>query len=214
MKPYFFKCPIYILSFLLLLSACKEDTHETKEIKHDTIVPLSLDSSKQSSGNVKSEDAEDKDLIPFSAADKKILMLPDSITFSISYKKAKEIFPNLKKPNAEGGGYTSASNGLTEASATIGLMNKKINLELNFRNDSLYSYFFTLEESNFEKAGIYYRSIRNFYNGKFGDCRQEAIEEENRYTESCYWPGREFQTFISNNINEGNISWGFQYTKP
>src|SRR5690606_34680519 len=126
------------------------------------------------------------------------------------FKQIKELFPAVKDPRPEGGSADLGKQGYSEALVKLDLMGKKADLEFNMKNDTLYSYYFTITEADYEKASDIYLGIQQFYNKEFGPCKEENVEEHNHYSKSCMWNSGKYSVVMTQDINRGNISWGFQ----
>jgi hypothetical protein len=138
-----------------------------------------------------------------------------SIDIGFTFTKTKEIYPKLKGIRPEEFKDRLASKGYTETTCRDTLFDGIVEAEFNYKNDSLYSFYFTYTETNFEKAKIIANEIRNFYSKKYGEPTAEKIEEENRFNKNYYWPlVNKSQPFINFNLNSNEITWGKKSENP
>src|SRR5690606_15431359 len=114
----------------------------------------------------------------------------------------------------EGGLDELAAQGLTESKTKSPFLNQSLDLEFNFKNDSLYSFYYTIIEQDFDKAEKLHKGIQQFYNKKLGKCIVPAAEEETRHIRTSLWIEKAPYGVMTYNVNTGQISWGFQNTKP
>ncbi|WP_028979354.1 hypothetical protein [Sporocytophaga myxococcoides] len=193
------------------LIACHEEAqNDTKEVVKDTVVVPPKDTVVKE--EPKHEEVEQEKVVDLGLTkdDKKNLMVINELPLGTPFKKIKELFPSLKDPRPEGGSADLAKQGYSEASVKLDLMGKKTDLEFNLKNDTLYSYFYTVSEADYEKASDLYLGIQQFYNKQFGTCKEENVEEYNHYSKSCMWNPGKFSLIMTQDINNGTVSWGFQ----
>lgn len=150
----------------------------------------------------------------FSAADNSFIIAIDTLSLGNNFNKVKNIIPILKGIRPEGGNDELASRGLTESRASLNLLEHPVDIEFNFKNDSLYSYFLSYHEDNFAKSEDVYEYLLAYYSKKYGECKKENIEEENHFIRNCGWKAGKKYMILNYNINAGIISWGYQKDNP
>ncbi|MFN3403125.1 MAG: hypothetical protein ACK40G_03455 [Cytophagaceae bacterium] len=200
---------IFPLSLLILASCTEENSSELSHTT-DTTSFSRKDTITVTKPETKKVEEEEDVVLELKRQDKKYLMLIEDIPLGSNYKYIKEKFPKLKAPRPEGGSEQLGAQGYSDATSEIRLMNYSGTIEFNFKNDSLYSYFFTLNENDYDKGMNLYYGLQTFYNEKWGACIEENVEEMHKYSRSCYWNPENFSTVMSYNINSGMLSWGFQ----
>jgi|GEM_PF-1516536 hypothetical protein len=204
---------IFLCCLLTLgLTSCHEEAEkEAKEVVQDTITTPAQDTVVIEKPAQEEVVEQEKTVdLGLTKADKKSLMIIKELPLGTTYAKIKEVFPSVKEPRPEGGMVDLGKQGYTEAFVKVELLGKKGDLEFNMKNDTLYSYYYTISEADFEKASDLYLGIQQFYNKEFGPCTEEKVEEHNHYSKSCVWNPGKFSVVMTQDINRGSISWGFQ----
>ncbi|MFN6947074.1 MAG: hypothetical protein ACK4ND_19175 [Cytophagaceae bacterium] len=207
--------------YLLLLTgaslwSCSETRPEYEKVsKPDTLI-LSLPQDKDNpdfseTNPVYTEDGEEDVVrLILSKKDEQFLSLIDSISLGSTYNDVKKRYSELGMQRPEGNMAENARRGLTEAHLKTSLLDRQGNIEFNFKNDSLYSFYFTITEPDFEKGDIIYAGLQNYYSEKIGSCIEETAEEYNRYSKSCFWENNKYDAAMTYNLNSNSISWGIQ----
>lgn len=218
MKPVRFSFVFGLLLFVLCFSlpGCNEQTEKEVENKKPLPPPPPAPSNpepKKPAVHSTDEYKEEKVNLKFSDQDKKYLTLVDSFPLGSNSKTVREKY-NLKNVRPEGGLDESAARGLTESKTKVTFLGKPADLELNFKNDSLYSFYYTISEQDFNQAERLYKGIRQYYIKKYGPCEEPVAEEETRHLRNCYWREKSPYGVMTYDVNAGVISWGFQNTKP
>lgn len=207
-----------LLPFTLLIAACTDsETERINTNKPDTVVIAPKEEPKEVKKTEKEEEPErtERVEIQLNQQDRSLLMLADQIALGTDYQKIKEQVPNLKEIRPEGNSDVLAAEGLTEATASASFMEKQTGIEFNFKNDSLYSFYYLINELNTEKGERLYKGIRTYYLERWGEGKKMPVEEETHYSTSYYWElGNGRFGVMTYNLNTGNISWGVQNTKP
>lgn len=145
--------------------------------------------------------------------DKAILDLLQSIEMGFSFNEVKAKYPMVKGIRPEEKKDELASEGLTESVCKQSIFGGEASVEFNFKDDSLYSYFFTYSDKDSEKAEQVFQAVKKYYTGKWGPAQLEMVEEENHYNQSFIWPGSAILPFLSYNLNSNTIAWGKRYEK-
>lgn len=146
-----------------------------------------------------------------SPSDEKQLLLIDHVPFGLSYEDVQEQFPDIGPVWTEGG--LKNRNGLTEAFAATEVLDHVAEINFNFQNDRLYSYYFMVGPVNEDASGSLFEKLKKFYTERFGGCTEER-QTENGYTAiSSRWKTKGFELGASH-IKQANeeyfVSWGFQ----
>lgn len=151
------------------------------------------------------------------AEEKLILSLPYKIKPGHSYNQVKEIFPLVKGIRPEEAKDELANSGYTESITKTTFAGRNISLEFNFKNDSLYSMYLQVVETNPSKAELFFNDIKNYYTNLWGEPSHDAIEEENHYLQSYIWPEKNVNNvypFVTFGQNRGIIIWGLKNGNP
>ena len=132
-----------IFSLLLLFQGCstKEQTRDTRPSNQ-----ASTDSSTPAA--IRSEQAK----IPKIITDQDKLLLIEHLPLNVNYTQAKKLFPYLSHTTAEGNSTYLESKGLTEAFLDMKVFSHKARIELNFKDDRLYSYYYSINLLNKKTA--------------------------------------------------------------
>lgn len=202
---------------VIFLTACDEvQQKEISEPKKDSIeTPVTERKLEKKYPKEEDEYTEARVDLKLSKEDINYLMLTKEIPLGCNFKKIQEELPNIKgvlKP--EGGPDALAGQGLTELKTQVIFLGKPADLELNFKNDSLYSFYYTVQEEDFNKAERLYKGLQQFYNKKIGQGAELIAEEETRDIRTSVWKENFPYCIINYNINTGVISWGFQNNRP
>ncbi|HEY8402574.1 MAG TPA: hypothetical protein VIK89_15000 [Cytophagaceae bacterium] len=203
---------------LLLAAGCTEsETEEVNSNKIDTTGMPPIEKPVEVKKPEKKEVVETTERVEIglNTEDKSFLEFAEVIDLGVNFKTLKEKIPSIKGIRPEGNMDELAAQGLTETSITSQLMGKTASLEFNFKNDSLYSFYYLVSEQDTEKGDRLYKGIRTYYLEKWGEGKRIPVEEDNRYSKSYYWElGNNRYGVMTYNLNTGNISWGVQNTKP
>jgi hypothetical protein len=200
---------------LLIQTSCTDTKPEHTEIYKPDSLDLSLpiedgtDKTQNAPSAVK-EGEDEKIRLVLTNEDDKLLSWVDSIPLGITYSQIKSLMPNIGMQRPKGNNEQLAKQGSTEARLKINLLHRKGNIDFNFKNDTLYSFFYTLTEADFEKADDIYYGLQNFYSKKIGPCVEDKVEEYNRYSKSCLWESTKYNATMTYNLNSNIISWGIQ----
>jgi hypothetical protein len=199
---------IYPLTFLLLIFviSCSEGEKETETQKIDTVVVAPMDTVKEvTSEPAEEEEVESKLLL---SAEDKIKISP---VFGTSLGKLKESIPNLHSIKSGPDPDKSTLPGFTISKASIRILdNIPVEAEFHFKNDSLYKYSYTINQSDYSHVDPLYKGLQNLYSTNFGHCDEGKVEEENHYSKSCIWTKDGHKGEMHYDINNSVISWGFE----
>lgn len=150
----------------------------------------------------------------FSKDDQSFITALDTLKFGNNFNKVKTTFPILKGIRPEGGNDDLAAQGLTESKSSTTILGHPVEIEFNFKNDSLYSYTLSYNEKNYDAAEEVYDYLISYYGKKYGDCIKEKTEEENHFLKNCGWKAGKKFLVLHYDINEGTINWGYQKENP
>ncbi len=146
--------------------------------------------------------------------DKLILDLLEKVEMGYSFNEVKSKYDAVKGIRPEDKKDELASVGLTESVCKQSLFGGEAIAEFNFKDDSLYSYFFTYSEKDSEKAEQVFNAVKKYYNNQLGEAQLEMVEEENHYNRNFVWPVRKaIVPYLNFNLNTNTISWGKRYEK-
>jgi hypothetical protein len=127
----------------------------------------------------------------------------------------RQLFPEMGEPQAEGGSPTLKQRGLTEFSTQVTFNGKPVGAEFNFRRDTLYSYYFTVGQSEWSRndRNQWHRMLVEEWTRSFGSTEPEEQAEGAYQATSHFWKRGEFDAVITESVT-GNqppiISWGIQ----
>jgi hypothetical protein len=191
--------------FLIVLTSCWEGEKETDVQQTDTIAVTPIDTlAKEDKETPEEEEVESK--LSLSAADK-IKITP---VFGTSLLKLKEAIPNLHSVKS-GSDDKLTQPSFTSSKASIRILdNIPVEAEFHFRNDSLYKYSYTINQSDYTHVDQLYKGLQNLYSSNFGHCDEGKVEEENHYSRSCIWSKDGHKGEMHYDINSSIISWGFE----
>ena len=193
-----------------MLSCSDEQSKET--VNKTTAPPAPTEIKKETpKPSVKKTDeyAEEKINLGLSVEDKKQLQFLKAYPIGTPFKKIHDEM-NLKNAKQSKGSDEMATQGYTEVDTKVNIMGKSADLQLNFKNDSLYGYSYKITENDFNKGGKIYKGLQQFYAEEFGPCKELTSEEETLTTRSCNWSSKKALGTIIYDVNTGEINWGFQ----
>jgi hypothetical protein len=146
--------------------------------------------------------------------DKTILELLQKVEMGYSFNEVKSKYDAVKGIRPEDKKDELASAGLTESVCKQSLFGGEAIAEFNFKDDSLYSYFFTYSEKDSEKAEQVFNAVKKYYNTQLGEAQLEMVEEENHYNRNFVWPSQKtIVPYLNFNLNTNTISWGKRYDR-
>jgi hypothetical protein len=189
----------------LLISSCDSGNNNEGPPK-DSIPSIpkdtfNLDTTNQRE-NASYEDEQVK--LGLTAAEEKKIM-PE---LGLTYKELQKSLPELKtsvenneKPNTKN---------MTKSTARIVMLNKTIEAEFQFRNDSLIKCSYLVNELDYNQADKFYKGLQSFYSSRLGECNETKVEEENHYNRSCNWAGKDYKAELNFDINKSLITWGME----
>jgi hypothetical protein len=200
---------LVLLTTLLIsfLYSCTDSSND-KPIKDTVTVQTDTSNKNIEEDSVVIDETEVK-IYPLSQEDKNILELLYAIDMNFSYMKVKEKYKALKGIRPEDKKDELANEGYTESVCKQNIFGGTSNVEFNFKNDSLYSYFFTYTDKDSDKAEQIFQAIKKHYSAKLGQAQLEKVEEENHYNQNYIWPSKKSVTpYLNFNLNNNTIVWG------
>ncbi len=202
---------IAIVLLVSILYSCT-DSSTDKPLKDNDSLSKDTISKKSIKDTVLKKDEQVK-VYPLSKEDKVVLDLLQSIEMGFSYLEVKEKYALVKGIRPEDKKDELANAGYTESLCKQTLFEGVASAEFNFKNDSLYSYFFTFNDKNSEKAEQVFQAVKKYYSSKWGQAQAEEIEEENHYSQTYVWPARSIVPYVNYNVNTNTIVWGKRIDK-
>ncbi len=203
---------IVLVFFSGLLYSCTDTTID-KPIKD-------IDSLKLDSIPVKVEDdsvVAEVDQVSYynlSQDDKAVLGLFQTIEMGFSFVKVKANYKMVKGIRPEEKKDELANEGYTESVCKQNLFAGVAVAEFNFKNDSLYSFFFTFSDKDTEKAEQIFQAVKRHYSATLGMPALEEVEEENHYNQNYSWPAKKgVVPYVYFNLNTNTIIWGKRIEK-
>ena len=149
-----------------------------------------------------------------SQEDKKVLDLLEMIDLGYSFMEVKAKYKMVKGIRPEEKNDALADAGLTESVCKQPLFGGEVSAEFNFKDDSLYSYFFIYSSKDSEVSEQIYQAIKKHYSSKWKDGRLEKVEEENHYGQNYVWPSKNaFIPYLNFNLNTNTIVWGRRFDR-
>lgn len=209
-----------LLAMLPFLFAC--NTNNQKEgIKNSTYEKKSIDTTNTLKKTPPKKEKEKRpkrfpsetDTTQSNETTEQFLNSFDTVSFGKTFVSIKEVYPTLQVLSEENSNIPTSQK-LTEATSWIDILNKKAKVEFHFRNDSLYSYFLTITEPTYEEAEKTHAFLQNYYTQKYGECLVQSVEEESKFSETCYWKVKDRYLPLRYDVNKGIISWGYQVRQP
>lgn len=189
------------IAFLIFLFACDDYKPQENNVPAKADKTVAVDTLPKSKPKIVALPDEDLKIhIAFSKEDTKALFLIDSLPLGSSFKKANVTLQSLSKLGKKDG----------IAQTTFALYGDEALLQLQFAKDTLQSIVFMVKKKDSKQADQYFKAVRNFYRKKIGEFEKQRTEEESRFSPSYYFNYKGCQLTISNNINEGNVSWIFE----
>jgi hypothetical protein len=195
-----------VLLLLTALTSCWESENKKERPVKDTAAIAPKDTAglnKNPNVKINPEEAEIK--LGLTATEENKIMPGLGLTYKELQKNLPEL-QNLKNEDNEKQG----AKGLTGATARIVMLNKTIDAEFHFKNDSLIKCSFMLNELDYNQADKFYKGLQNFYSSKLGECHETEVEEENHYNRSCNWTMPGYKADLNYDINKSMITWGIQ----
>ena len=201
----------YLLIILLfIIQGCSKsnpsDSREEKNISESTPNDSSIVSPNTQNlvGSVNIENKND---------DEKLLLI-NYLPLDITYEEAKFRFPNISETRNEGNSDLLGKNGLTEAFINIEIFDLNAKVELNFKNNKLYSYCYFLMDIDLSLSSTIYDKLKSFYSKHYGEFEEDNESEHNYLGYHCRWKMKDFEFGITNNVYEYNntatLGWGYQ----
>ncbi|MBX9851546.1 MAG: hypothetical protein K2X86_07275 [Cytophagaceae bacterium] len=200
---------------LSVISCSSDEEREVKNTDNNKVAAPEPKKEEKKKELLKEDEYEETKVdLGLSKEDQNLLMLSETFPMGTHFKSIHSKMPEFKGIRPEGGSDDLAAQGLTESKNKVTFLGKPADLEFNFKNDSLYSYYFTITETDFNKSEKLYRGIKQFYNKKIGQGKEIGAEEETRDKKTCVWTEKSSYGILTYNLNTGLISWGFQNSKP
>jgi hypothetical protein len=194
------------------LQCCTSNTTDKPVKDIDSVLTDTLKKEIQADTVVINESPENIYLL--TQNDKTILELLQKIEMGYSFNEVKEKYNAVKGIRPEDKKDELASAGLTESVCKQSLFGGEAIAEFNFKDDSLYSYFFTYNEKDSEKAEQVFNAVKKYYNDQWGESQLERVEEENHFTQNFVWPSQKaIVPYLNFNLNTNTISWGKHYER-
>jgi hypothetical protein len=136
------------------------------------------------------------------------LLLVRQLRFGLTYADLDGMLPGLGELAPDGG----VSGDLHEAKRSVRLFDYDADLEFNFKNDSLYSYYFFVRELGGSASQELYDWLQKFYTEHYAGYSEETTDEHGYSSRTSYWKGDGFTAVLTRSIQGDacSVSWGFQ----
>ncbi|MFL5730198.1 MAG: hypothetical protein ACJ75J_11990 [Cytophagaceae bacterium] len=196
------------LLVLFTLSSCWDNEDKKVKPPKDTVIVAPKDTTglKDKDLNKNKNVEEEQVKLGISAAEEKKIMPALGLTFTELQKN----LPEIKNTRPENNNEKLGSQGFTQSNARIVMLNKTIEAEFHFKNDSLVKCSYVVSELDYNQADRFYKGLQNFYSSKLGECKETMVEEENHYNRSCNWIMNGSKAELSYDINKSVITWGLE----
>ena len=125
------------------------------------------------------------DFVPDDRDNRAVMLMIEEIPLGVTYSDVARRISGLGELKPELGGIAEE---LEEARAELTVMGRDAIAEFNFRNDTLYSYYFHVDAASCTDADSLYSDIIEFYRDAFGQPQTEAEDEGGYAWESASWP--------------------------
>ncbi|MDF2455680.1 MAG: hypothetical protein K0R51_1673 [Cytophagaceae bacterium] len=150
----------------------------------------------------------------FSAADEKVILMPEKLSMGASYKTIEKILPDFKGVRAENRSAELADKGFVEGMSETNLFGQKAKCVFHFKNDSLYSYDVSVPIMDMKEAEKKYNEIKAFYNSKYGEAQTPKVEEDNYTSTTSFWKTPKGYVVLTNDLSNAEIQFGIHNTLP
>ncbi len=134
------------------------------------------------------------------------LYLIDMLPIGTSYSEVQQRFSGVSErmPTAIGE--------LSRATAPVQIMGRPAVLELNFERNTLYSYYYRLEELSCNEAQDLYERLKQVYEQRYGAYNEERETDGAYRAETSYWAAVGFDVVATYGNQSGScrVAWGFQ----
>jgi hypothetical protein len=150
----------------------------------------------------------------FSAADEKVILMPEKLNMGASYKTIEKMLPEFKGVRAENRSAELADKGFVEGMSETKLFGQKAKCIFHFKNDSLYSYDVAVPIIDMKEAEKKYNEIKAFYNNKYGEAQTPGVEEDNYTSTTSYWKTSKGYVVLANDLSNGEIQFGIHNSLP
>jgi hypothetical protein len=205
---------IAVLGMLVVLSysSCTDSSSDKPVADVDTI--LTDTSTQETPTDTVVINNNTTKLYSLTQDDKNILELLQTVEMGFSFNEVKAKYPSVKGIRPEDKKDDLAAAGFTESVCKQAVFGGEASAEFNFKDDSLYSYVFTYNDKDHEKADQVFQAIKKYYSNKWGDAQPEMVEEENHYNQNFIWTGQSsIVPYLNFNVNTNTIVWGRRYEK-
>lgn len=144
------------------------------------------------------------------------LLLIQEIPLGITHAELRERLPAVGMLLPEGPADVESEEALGEATLPTRVLGYDARLEFNFRRDTLYSYYYWLDDLGCDRALGMYRRLRRFYDERLGSSREEIQREPGYESRSAFWTPADWSVVATLGL-EGEVcrlAWGFQAEQP
>jgi hypothetical protein len=195
-----------------LLYSCTDSTSDKPVTDQDSVLTDTLKKELQADTVV--IDHTPVKIYALTQDDKNILELLQIVEMGFSFNEVKAKYPSVRGIRPEDKKDELAAAGFTESVCKQKLFGSEISAEFNFKDDSLYSYVFTYNEKDSDKADQVFKAVKKYYSEKWGEAQPEMVEEENHYNQNFVWPAQNTATpYLNYNLNTNTIAWGKRFDK-
>ncbi len=140
------------------------------------------------------------------------LILVDNLPLGGTVDQMREVLPAFMMTEGEG----AVENDMEQAIAPYTVFGRPGEVELNFDEGHLVSYYFRLDTLACPSADSLYRRVQTAYGERFGAPREDTQDEGGYRAQSSYWVGDSLGASVTRGEQAGRcrLMWGFQSETP
>lgn len=136
------------------------------------------------------------------------LILVDNLPLGGTVDQMREVLPTFQMTEGE----AAVENDLEQATAPYTLFGRPGQIELNFEEGRLASYFFRLEPVACASADSLYGRVQAVYSERFGTPQEDAQDDDGYRTQTSFWVGDGLGASVRRGERDGQcrLLWGFE----
>lgn len=146
------------------------------------------------------------------ASDRDKLLMIRHLPLGLPFEEVRVRFSVITPLGPEGGMSGSSEHRLEEARTTLKVLNHETTLELNFENNRLYGFVFSVAGLDSLRADLLRSELQRFYTMEFGNYHQEFQSEGSYRSETSIWTTPDTEVGLTLSVSSGEflVTWGFQ----
>ena len=140
------------------------------------------------------------------------LILVDNLPLGGTVDQMREVLPAFMMTEGE----AAVENDMDQAVAPYTLFGRPGQVELNFEEGHLVSYFFRLEPLSCASADSLYGRVQAAYSERFGAPQEDTTDEGGYRAQTSYWAGDSLGASVRRGEKDGQcrLLWGFEENAP